>query len=154
VYIGQVGDATRSMPGDHDIVGQGASRSSAFAILFYLLFAIGQSAMIYGAFQDMRGRPFDIRASVRRGMKRFLPVIVAEISSIFLVILGFMLLIVPGFIFLTMVFVIVPACVVEGLEPLRSIGRSRELTKGHRWRVFALWLVPALFIGFTDVLFQ
>jgi uncharacterized membrane protein len=47
-------------------------------------------------------------------------------------------------------FVATPVCVVEQLGPFRSLGRSRELTKGHRWKLFGLMLViliPALIVG-------
>jgi hypothetical protein len=47
-------------------------------------------------------------------------------------------------------FVATPVCVVEQLGPFRSMGRSRELTKGHRWKLFGLTLlimIPALVVG-------
>ena len=43
-----------------------------------------------------------------------------------------------------------PVCVVERLGPFRSLGRSRELTKGHRWNIlglFFLTMIPAVIIG-------
>src|SRR5689334_12121690 len=40
-----------------------------------LVFVVAQSAMIHGAFQDIRGRPFEIRASILGGLRRLLPVI-------------------------------------------------------------------------------
>lgn len=118
-----------------------------FALIWLVVFSVSQSAMIYGAFQDVRGRPFDIGASVRRGLSRFLPVIGAAICAGVLIGIGFFLLAVPGFMLLTMFFVIIPVCVVEGLGPLQSLGRSRQLTKGFRWRIFAIYLIPGLIIG-------
>jgi hypothetical protein len=56
------------------------------------------------------------------------------------------LLIVPGIFALTVIFVFVPVCVVEGCGPLRSLERSRELTKGYRWRILVLWLLPLLIV--------
>ena len=64
--------------------------------------------------------------------------------------IGFFLLVVPGFMLLTM-FVIIPVCVVEGLGPIQSLGRSRQLTKGYRWRIFALYLIPGVIIGIAGV---
>ena len=55
--------------------------------------------------------------------------------------LGMLLLIVPGLILMTMWYVAVPACVVEGTGPVRSLGRSRELTAGYRWKMFGLILL-------------
>ena len=40
--------------------------------------------------------------------------------------LGFILLIVPGLILFTMWFVATPACVVERLGPMRSLGAARS----------------------------
>src|SRR5215831_3779060 len=48
--------------------------SIAFGVLGFLLYALGQSAMIQGAFQDIRGQPFHLGASVSRGFRRFVPV--------------------------------------------------------------------------------
>jgi hypothetical protein len=38
-------------------------------------------------------------------------------------------------------FVATPVCVVEKLGPLGSMGRSSRLTKGHRWKIFGLFLL-------------
>jgi hypothetical protein len=126
----------------------------AFVIIWLVVFSVCQSAMIYGAFQDVRGRPFDIGASVRRGLSRFLPVIGAAICAGVLVGVGFVFLAIPGLMLLTMFFVIIPVCVVEGLGPIESMGRSRQLTKGYRWHIFAIYFVPALVIGIGGALLQ
>jgi hypothetical protein len=34
-----------------------------------------------------------------------------------------------------------PVCVVEQKGPLASLGRSSELTKGHRWKIFGMVLL-------------
>jgi len=51
----------------------------------------------------------------------------------------------PGLIVFTMWFVATPACVVERLGPFRSMGRSRQLTKGHRWKIFGT--IVLIFVG-------
>jgi hypothetical protein len=69
--------------------------------------------------------------------------------------IGLLLLVIPGLIWLAMFFVAFPACVVERLGPIESMTRSAELTKGVRWRVFAVVLVvfaAAIFVlGAFDV---
>jgi hypothetical protein len=132
-----------------EVIGHGLAWI-LFCIPFILLYAISQSAMTYGAFQDIRGRPFALSASFRRGLKRFIPVLGAAICALILILVGFVLLVVPGFIALTVIFVFVPVCVVEGCGPLRSLDRSRELTKGYRWRIFVLWLLPLLMVLVAD----
>jgi hypothetical protein len=59
-----------------------------------------------------------------------------------------MLLIVPGLILMAMFWVYTPAIVVEDVGITESFGRSRALTKGHRWGIFGLLLiVGVIFMG-------
>jgi len=130
-------------------LSKGALLASEIGFLFFwvAVFSVCETALIYGAFQDIRGRPFEIGASIGRALSRFIPAIGAAICAVALVIAGTALLAVPGLICLTMFFVVVPVCVVESLGPIRSLSRSRELTKGHRWQIFAIYLVPAIVIS-------
>lgn len=54
---------------------------------------------------------------------------------------GFILLVVPGIILMVMWSVAGPAVVVERDGVGRAFGRSQELTKGVRWKIFGLFLV-------------
>src|SRR5215472_2333627 len=123
-----------------------------FLLVWVLIFTLSQSMMIHGVFQDMRGRKFAIGVSIARGLRRFFPVIGTSIYAFFLVMIGMFLVIVPGFIAITMLFVVIPVCVVEGLGPGASFKRSRELTKGQRWRVLAVYLAPAIVIAICNLL--
>ncbi len=125
--------------------------TGSIAILFSLLLVICEAAVIYGAFQAIRGRDFSIGDSIGRGLQRFFPVLGVGVCFAFLFAVGLVLLVIPAFIFLAMFFVAIPACVVEGLGPIRSLGRSRELTRGHRWRVFGLYLVVGLLAGLPRI---
>jgi uncharacterized membrane protein len=55
--------------------------------------------------------------------------------------LGSILLVVPGMMVLAACYVALPACVMEGLGPFESLSRSTALTKGHRWKVFGIFVV-------------
>jgi uncharacterized membrane protein len=118
--------------------------------LTIVLGTLSQAIVLYGAFQVMRGRPIDLAESARIGLRRFFPVVGLGISVALLCFLAALLLVIPGMILYVMWFVATPVCVVEQLGPFRSMGRSRELTKGHRWKIFGLQLViliPALIVG-------
>jgi hypothetical protein len=52
--------------------------------------------------------------------------------------IGFLLLIVPGLVLLTLWSLVIPVIVLERAGVLESFGRSRELVRGHAWRVFAI----------------
>jgi hypothetical protein len=60
--------------------------------------------------------------------------------------IGFLLLIVPGLILLTIWSVGGPAIVVERCGPIDAFGRSRRLVKGEGWSVFATLLVVLLIV--------
>jgi hypothetical protein len=110
-------------------------------LLWVLLYAVSQAVVLHGAFQDMRGKPFVVGTSLKAGLSRLLPIIGLGISVVIAVDLGFILLVVPGFIIMSMLFVSLPACVVERLGPFKSMSRSAALTKGHRWQIFGIFLL-------------
>jgi len=110
-------------------------------VLLMVLSMFSSAIILQGAFQDMRNRPVNLLESLKVAFRRFLPLIVLALLESVLLILGLLLLIVPGLILYTMWLVAVAACVVEQTGPWRSLRRSQELTKGHRWKVFGLFLV-------------
>jgi hypothetical protein len=126
----------------------------SLALLGFLLYALCQSTMIYGVFQDIRGQRFDLAASISRGLQRFVPVVGTGLCFTLMVAVGIALFVVPALLFLTMYLVAVPVCVVEGLGPIKSLGRSRKLTKGHRWQMLAIWVVPVLVLGAATAFFE
>ena len=58
-----------------------------------------------------------------------------------LTVLGFLLLVVPGLIALTVWSVAAPVVVLERPQGLRAMGRSRQLVSGNGWQVFGVILV-------------
>ena len=59
---------------------------------------------------------------------------------------GLILLLVPGIILGVMWSVAAPAMVTERLGVMASLGRSRALTKGSRWRIFGLLTVGLIIL--------
>lgn len=109
------------------------------------------AALVYTAFQATRGRPVGIGDSLGAAAGRLLPVIALSLLAGLGVVVGFALLIIPGLFLLTVWSVAVPACVLENTGPIRSLGRSYELTKGHRWSVFGLLILVMLLGGVLQV---
>jgi hypothetical protein len=62
------------------------------------------------------------------------------------VLIGFILIVVPGLILLTIWSVSAPVVVLERPGGLRALRRSRELVRGNGWRVFGVVLVFLLLI--------
>lgn len=122
---------------------QGAAALIGFALAFFLA-PLGTAIILHAAFQSMRGRPVRLAESTSRGLARFLSLLGVMILQTLGVGLGMILLIVPGLILMVMWYVAVPATVVEQIGPVSSLGRSRQLTKGFRWKLFGLLLLALL----------
>ncbi len=60
--------------------------------------------------------------------------------------IGLVLLIIPGLVLLTWWSLIVPVIMLEGSGVFAAFGRSRELVRGHGWRVFGVIALSFLII--------
>ncbi len=127
--------------------GAGANLISLLGSIFAIF---AQATIFHNTFAILTGRDAGILGSLRAGVARFWPMIGLGIVLSVGVVLGFMLLFVPGVILVTMWYAAFPACVIERLGPIRSLSRSAELTKGHRWKLFGmlvLLLIAGLVVG-------
>jgi hypothetical protein len=57
---------------------------------------------------------------------------------------GFLLLVIPGLILITIWAVTAPSIVIERAGPVEAFGRSRELVRGNGWPVFGTIIVATL----------
>jgi hypothetical protein len=150
------------------LINQGTGRNLSGAtagwlvvglIITIILQMVSQAVVLYGAFQDMRGRPVSLGEALGVAFGRLLPIIGVAFCMGIGVFLASLLLLVPGLILMTMWYVATPVCVVEQKGPLASMGRSSELTKGHRWKIFGMILlvvfgggiVSAIILGVLSV---
>jgi hypothetical protein len=87
-----------------------------------------------------------------------LPLIGAGILAGIGIAIGFILIIVPGLILLTIWSVVAPAIVAERKGVFEAFGRSRELVKGHGWQVFGvivvLFLLQLIVGGIVQAIFR
>jgi hypothetical protein len=63
------------------------------------------------------------------------------------IVIGFVLIIVPGLFLLTIWFVAAPVVVLERPGVFAALGRSRELVRGNGWQVFGVILVLYVLVG-------
>lgn len=97
------------------------------------------------AISDLQGESFPLPDTLRRAALKTLPIFGATFLMLLGLMLGMILLFVPGIILGVMWAVTLPATVADTSNPIRALGRSRALTRGNRWRIFSLavlvWLV-------------
>jgi len=106
--------------------------------------------LIYGTVQSLRGRPVGIGECLSQGLGRLSAALGIAILSGLGIVIGLVLLIIPGLYLATLWAVAVPVAVVEQAGVGDSFSRSSELTEGRRWRVFGALLVSGLTVMAID----
>lgn len=112
--------------------------------LFYLLLsvvlgAIATGATVFVVSESYLGRTITASDAFRRAAPRFGAIAVCSLTLGIVVMLGFLLLVVPGFILGCGLVLAIPAVVLEPqLVPSDALSRSWALTRGNRGRMFAL----------------
>lgn len=123
-----------------------------------LLGFVTHAAVVYGTFQQLRGKRTGLTENMATGLKGVVAGLLVAITSGVLVTIGLALLVVPGLVLATMYWVAVPAAVVEKTSVGGGLGRSADLTAGYRWPVFGLILIfsigQSLFEKLVDTAFD
>jgi len=108
--------------------------------------AILQGALIYATVQDLNGQKPSIGEALATGLRNFLPLIAVSILFGLALVFGLILLVVPGVMIACAWCVAVPSLVAERTGIFGAFSRAADLTRGNRWRIFALGLVLFLIL--------
>jgi hypothetical protein len=68
--------------------------------------------------------------------------------------IGFILIIIPGLILITIWSVFAPVIVLERPDGLGALGRSRELVRGNGWQVFGVIVVLVIGVGIVSAIIE
>jgi uncharacterized protein YybS (DUF2232 family) len=120
------------------------------AAIGVIIWAILQAAMLRGAAQATIGDPVDVEASYRWGLSRFGSVLLVAFLVGIVVGVGFILLIIPGIIFLVFLSVSEPALIVENRRGTEALKRSWDLVRGHFWHALVVILIAAILTGIVQ----
>lgn len=112
---------------------------------------IAAAAVTYATVQELRGRHVGFGEFFGRGLAQGGAAIRVALLSGILLILAFIALIIPFFIFYTMWWVAIPVAIIERPGAIASLQRSAELTRGYRWQVFGL--IVCFFVAMAATLF-
>jgi hypothetical protein len=115
-----------------------------------IIWAVLEAAILRGAAQATIGDPVDIEASYRWGLRRFGSVLLVAVLVGLTVVVGFLLLIIPGIIFLVFLSVSVPALVIENRRGTEAMKRSWNLVSGSFWHALVVLLVAAIITGIVS----
>jgi hypothetical protein len=100
-----------------------------------------QGLVVHTVVARLNGRSVSMSASLSAGARFLLPLLGLGIIQGLGIIIGTVLLIVPGLILAVIWAVSAPSLVVEQRGVFESLQRSRDLTRGHRWAIFGLFVV-------------
>ena len=121
----------------------------------FLGFALLQGVLTRSTILTLGGREADPGGSALYALRLVLPIIGISICVGFLIVCGFILLIVPGIMVWCALSVAVPVLVEERQGVFDSISRSRDLTRGSRLQIFLLgvlfWVFSAVIGGVVSV---
>ena len=129
-----------------------ASLSALVAqVIFIILWAsialpISTGAATFAISERYLGNPVNSADALQRALKNLWTMSIAQLSAGVRIMIGFILLIVPGILWSLSYALIIPAVMVEGLQAGPSLKRSAELAKGQRGKVFAIMVVINLLV--------
>lgn len=103
--------------------------------------AISQAATIAAVSEIHLGRSISIGGAFAEARGSILPICVISLVLGLFMMLGFMLLIVPGILMMLRWALVIPVVVIEGLPMNAAMARSSALTEGHRGRVFLIYVL-------------
>jgi hypothetical protein len=133
-------------------VKSGFVYSGTGLLLYFVAWALATAAVSYGTYESLRGRPASLSQCLQKGLPLIIPAIVVTILWALAVFAGLLLLIIPGLILATIWYVVIPVTVVERPGIFAAFGRSVQLTRGNRWRVFGISLVVGVIWWVIDLL--
>ena len=108
----------------------------------YLLAA----ALVKATITDLNGDRPTLGSALSNGFALFLPVLVLTLISLFGVMLGTLLLVVPGLMLMCGWSVVIPVRVTESTGIRETFGRSWDLTSGYRWKIFGLLVMYIIIV--------
>jgi uncharacterized membrane protein len=100
--------------------------------------ALVQGSLVRATLAFARGERVSFGECIGAALAVVLPLVGLAIVMALGVGLGFMLLVVPGIMLYVMWSVASPALVAERTGVFEALGRSRDLTRGARWKVFGI----------------
>ncbi len=121
--------------------GPGVLMMMVGVVLNFVGLYLLQGMVVKAAVNGFNGKTTAFGDAFNVGVQNFLPLLGLAIVASIGMMLGFLLLIVPGIILSVMWSVGAPSVVVEKRGVFASLQRSRELTKGYRWQVFGLLVI-------------
>jgi hypothetical protein len=114
--------------------------------------AVAASGIALLTWEDCEGRALTARGMATAACRRLLPLILLGFIVGVGDLVGTLLLIFPGLIFLALAGFAIPAAAVESLGPLAALKRSFHLARGRVIKLVGVYLLATLVVGSARIL--
>jgi uncharacterized membrane protein len=115
----------------------------AYAFLFLPVIEYGERYLFLKAMRDEEANIITLFDGFKN---QYLNIILARLIVVALVIIGFVMLIIPGIIIACRL-VFVPYLVMDkNMEPVKAVEKSWQMSKGHGWKVFFMAIISFFLI--------
>lgn len=118
-----------------------------------LVFVVFYNAIFFNIDRISHGGESATGQSLAVGLRKLVTVIVAMILYFLAVVIGSLLLIIPGIILMLSLFFYTPLAVCDDLGPVETLKKSHNLVWGNWWRTTAVFLVPFFIMMILGFLF-
>jgi uncharacterized membrane protein len=126
----------------------------AFMFLYLTTVALSQGATMVAVSEIQLGRGTSITQAFNRIRPRLGEILVVMLNVGVRVIIGLIMLIVPGVIAVLKYALAVPVAVLEETTVSGALERSAVLTKGHRGRIFLIYFLLLVFMWIVAMVWQ
>lgn len=130
------------------------SVSGLGALLTFIASAFLTAAVTHAAARTYQGEDPTISGTYGFSFRRLHSIMWVIILQSLAVLGGFLLCIIPGFIFLTKFLLSTSVLVVEGSKGTHALRRSWQLTTNHFWKVFGVYLLTSILAAVLAGVFQ
>ncbi len=136
-----------------DVSGTYVAGQIVIGLLGIVSFLLATGACFRAVAEGWLGRQPDWRESLRFALRRALPLAWVSILYFFGVLLGALLIVLPGIWVAVAWSVVYPVVLVEDVRGRRALGRSRRLVRGRWWASFAVLLLGFLLAFIVGAIF-
>lgn len=142
------------LSGGYPSAGTGAELGVSLAESYLLVGPLVTAMVIHALLAVADGRRPQPGAAITSGLEAFRPIFLAVLIGAAGVILGFVVLILPGLWLFVRWYFAPQAVVVDGRRSVGALERSAELVTGSWWRVFGVIIAATIAVGIPGTLIE
>jgi uncharacterized membrane protein len=110
----------------------------AYSLLVIPVLEFGANLMFVHAVRDIKP---EFETFIKGFKENYLHIVLANLLTIALIMMGFILLIVPGIIIACRLAFVSYLVMDKKMDPIQAVEESWKMTKGHAWTIFAIGFV-------------